>query len=67
MNQSSGKNPWWIVWLITAGLVGWGLFHAYGAFTLNHNPLRAVVVLVCVGAFLAFWWALLATRKRSQR
>jgi len=44
--------------------VAWGTFHAIGAWRFNHNPLRAVVVLVCVGGFLGFWMTMLAVRKR---
>jgi len=44
--------------------VVWGIFHAIGAWRLNHNPLRAVVVLACVGAFLGFWMTMLAVRQR---
>jgi hypothetical protein len=62
-NSTSAKTQRWILLSITAGLVGWGLFHAYGAFLLNHNPWRAVVVLACVTGFLGFWWAMLATRR----
>jgi uncharacterized membrane protein YqjE len=49
--------------LIVLGLVAWGAFHAWGAYRLNHNPWRAVMVLACVGAFLGFWFLLLARRK----
>lgn len=50
--------------LITLGVVLWGLFHAFGAYTLNHNPWRAVVVLGCVAIFLGSWWTLLASAAR---
>jgi RsiW-degrading membrane proteinase PrsW (M82 family) len=63
MNDSSAKTQKWILLSITVALIAWGLFHAYGAFSLNQNPWRPVVVLTCVGGFLAFWWAMLATRK----
>ena len=49
---------------MAAGIVVWGIFHAIGAWRLNHNPLRAVVVLACVGAFLGFWMTMLAVRQR---
>lgn len=52
-----------IVWVALA-ILAWGLFHAVGAWRFNHNPLRAVVVLVCVGAFLGFWMAMIAVRQR---
>jgi hypothetical protein len=62
-DSSSAKAQRWILISITVALVAWGLFHAYGAFLLNQNPWRPVVVLACVGGFLAFWWAMLATRR----
>ncbi|MFM8706628.1 MAG: hypothetical protein ACKOHK_00650 [Planctomycetia bacterium] len=47
-----------------AALVAWGLFHAAGAWTLNHDVRRPLIVLACVAAFLGFWLALLASRRR---
>ena len=47
-----------------AALVVWGLFHAIGAWTLNHDARRALIVLACVAMFLGFWLALLAGRRR---
>ena len=49
---------------IMAGILAWGLVHALGAWTLNHDARRPVVVLVCVAAFLGFWIAVLANRRR---
>jgi hypothetical protein len=48
--------------LISAVLTVWGAALAYGAYRLNHNPWRAVMVMGCVAAFLAFWWGLLGIR-----
>jgi hypothetical protein len=56
----------WILW-ITVGVALWGAFHAVGAYTLNHNPWRAAMVLGAVAMFLAFWWALLAVAARRPR
>ena len=50
-------------WII-AGIVIWGAVHALGAWTLNHDARRPVVVLACVAAFLGFWIAMLAQRRR---
>ncbi len=47
-----------------AALVAWGLFHAAGAWTLNHDVRRPLIVLACVAAFLGFWLSLLAARRR---
>jgi len=52
-----------LAWIM-GGLVVWGLFHAFGAWTLNHDPRRPLVVIACVAAFLGFWRALLAVRRR---
>jgi len=45
-------------------LVVWGIAHAIGAWTLNYDPRRPLVVLACVAAFLGFWSALLAARRK---
>jgi len=47
-----------------AAIVVWGLFHAAGAWMLNHDARRPLIVLACVAAFLGFWVALLAARRR---
>jgi hypothetical protein len=47
-----------------AALVAWGIFHAVGAWTLNHDARRPLIVLACVAAFLGFWLALLAARRK---
>ena len=47
-----------------ATLVAWGIFHAVGAWTLNHDARRPLIVLACVAAFLGFWLALLAARRK---
>ena len=52
-----------LFWIMVA-LVVWGLFHAIGAWTLNHDARRSLVVLACVAMFLGFWLALLAARRR---
>ena len=46
------------------GIVIWGLFHAVGAWRLNHDPRRMLVVLGCVAAFLGFWLVMLASWRR---
>ena len=52
-----------LAWIM-GGLFVWGVFHAVGAWTLNHDPRRPLVVIACVAAFLGFWLALLASRRR---
>jgi len=49
---------------IMVALVVWGIFHALGAWTLNHDARRPLIVLACVASFLGFWLALLAARRR---
>ena len=53
-----------IAWIMV-GIVVWGLFHAVGAWTLNHDVRRPLVVLACVAAFLGFWLVMLAARRRG--
>jgi Flp pilus assembly protein TadB len=52
-----------IRWIVVAIMI-WGVVLAAGAWTLNWNPLRPLVVLACVGAFLGFWMTMLAVRQR---
>jgi len=52
-----------IRWIVMAILI-WGVVLALGSWSLNWNPLRPVIVLGCVGAFLGFWMAMLAARQR---
>lgn len=42
----------------------WGIWLAVGAYLLNHNPWRAVVVLACVFGFIGFWLLMLQSRKK---
>jgi hypothetical protein len=53
-----------LVVLIMAAVLAWGTFLAVGAYHLNHNPWRPVIVMACVLAFLGFWGLMLASRKR---
>jgi CHASE2 domain-containing sensor protein len=53
-----------IIRWIMAGIVAWGVVHAIGAWQLNHDPRRLLVVLGCVAAFLGFWLVMLAARRR---
>jgi len=50
---------------IMAALIVWGLFHAAGAYLFNHNPMRAVVVIVSFALFLGFWLFMLNLRRRK--
>jgi len=51
--------------LIIVGVLSWGLYHARGAYLLNHNPARAAVVLGCVLLFLAAFVAVFLTSRRK--
>jgi CHASE2 domain-containing sensor protein len=55
-----------IIRWIMIGIVAWGLFHAIGAWRLNHDPRRMLVVLGCVAAFLGFWLTMLAAWRRAR-
>jgi len=60
-------KPAWVILLIVVAVLAWGVFHAVGAYTLNHNPWRAVMVVGCVAAFLGFWGAMLTARRARLR
>jgi protein-S-isoprenylcysteine O-methyltransferase Ste14 len=50
--------------VIMVSLMGWGIFHAVGAYRFNHHPGRALMVLACVTAFLGFWGLMLWSRRK---
>ena len=54
-----------IRWIMGAILV-WGGLLAIGAWRLNNDPRRLLVVLACVIAFLGFWGVMLAARARRR-
>jgi predicted Na+-dependent transporter len=60
-------RPQYAILLIVVGVLGWGVFHAIGAYRFNHDPRRFVVVMACVLGFLAFWGAALASRRARLR
>ena len=49
--------------LIIVAVLAWGVLHAFGAYTYNHNPWRFWMVLACECAFVGFWLAMLAARR----
>ncbi len=49
---------------IMLAILAWGVIHAIGAWTLNHDARRPLMVLACVFGFLGFWLAMLAVRRR---
>jgi hypothetical protein len=54
-----------VLWAIRAAVLVWGAVLAVGAYRLNHNPWRTVMVLACVLAFLGLWsWLTAAARRR---
>ncbi|NDC54220.1 MAG: hypothetical protein EBZ74_07965 [Planctomycetia bacterium] len=53
-----------IRWIMVA-IVIWGAILAAGAWTLNHDVRRPIMVMGCVLAFLGFWLAMLRTLRRS--
>jgi drug/metabolite transporter (DMT)-like permease len=55
-------SPRLIIGLIMGGLVVWAVYIAIGSYLYNFNPLRAVLVLGCMAAFLGFWLLLLWTQ-----
>ncbi|HUY33517.1 MAG TPA: hypothetical protein VMV69_12270 [Pirellulales bacterium] len=57
MNQNK------LVTLIMIAVAAWGVFQAVGAYGLNHNLWRPLMVMACVLGFLGFWALMLAARK----
>lgn len=53
-----------LIVLIILGVLAWGVFHAVGAYRLNHDVRRPLVVLGCTLAFLGFWLVMLRSRNR---
>jgi protein-S-isoprenylcysteine O-methyltransferase Ste14 len=49
---------------IMLAVLVWGVVLAIGAWRLNNDPRRLLVVLACVVAFLGFWLAMLGLRAR---
>lgn len=49
---------------IMIAVLVWGAILAAGSWTLNHDVRRPIVVMACVLAFLGFWIAALAARRR---
>ncbi len=65
MNESNSTKPLAIViGLIMVSVLGWGIFHAVGAYLFNYHIGRPLMVLGCVAAFLAFWGLMLWSRRR---
>lgn len=52
------------LWIIMAGVLAWGIFHAVGAYLYNHYWARPAMVLFCVATFLG-WWAWLLRRRSA--
>lgn len=57
-------SPEKIIRGIMLALVVWGVIQALGSWLFNHDPRRPLIVLACVGGFLAFWLAALTARRR---
>lgn len=57
-------NPEKILRGIMLALIAWGVIQALGSWLFNHDPRRPLLVLACVGGFLAFWLAALTARRR---
>ncbi len=55
-----------MLWGIRLAVLAWGTVLAAGAYRLNHNPWRIVMVLGCVLAFLGLWsWLTAAADRRK--
>ncbi len=63
--QTSHESNQMVFWIVL-GVFLWGTLHAVGAYMFNWNIWRAVVVIVCVNGFLAFWLLLLWMNRRRR-
>jgi hypothetical protein len=63
MNRRVNRPGIWIA-IIMVAIFGWGVFHAIGAYSLNRNPWRPLVVVCFSLGFLGFWLLMLASRRR---
>ena len=64
MSTSSPEGRDRIIRGIMVAVLVWGAILAAGSWTLNHDIRRPIVVMACVLAFLGFWTAALAVRRR---
>ncbi|HEY2826021.1 MAG TPA: hypothetical protein VGJ04_00345 [Pirellulales bacterium] len=69
-NPDTLKTQKIVLAVLTLALLAWGAYHAVGAYfggfggeNLQHDFRRSLVVLACMGTFLAVWWILILTRK----
>lgn len=56
----------WIASIMVA-VAAWGGVLALGAWRLNNDPRRPLIVFGCVLAFLGFWLVMLALRSARTR
>jgi hypothetical protein len=61
--REAGPHAQRMLWAIRGAVLAWGAVLAAGAYRLNHNPWRVVMVLGCVVAFLGAWSWLTARRE----
>jgi hypothetical protein len=54
-----------LIALIMIAIVAWGVFLATSLWQLKHDWRRPAMLMGCVFAFLAFWLAMLARRRRA--
>lgn len=65
-HPSSHESSRMVFWIVL-GVFLWGTLHAVGAYMFNWNIWRAVVVIICVDGFLAFWLLLLWMNRNRRR
>lgn len=64
MSESAPESSDRIIRGIMIAVLVWGAILAAGSWTLNHDIRRPIIVMGCVLAFLGFWLAALAVRRR---
>ena len=66
-DKSESDNPTrWIAGIMVL-VAAWGAVQAVGAWLLNHDPRRPLMVLGCVLGFLGFWLTMLWLRSSRLR
>lgn len=67
MQRKNNAAAYWVFGAIMAAVLAWGILHAVGAYRLNHNPWRPLVVVGCSLGFVLFWIAMLAISRSRHR
>lgn len=64
MTSEKAPSAQFLLRLVVLAILGWGLYLVLGAWLVR--PARALVLAVCFGGFLGFWWLAWQWRKRRE-